>query len=139
MHSSLTTDINYQDTYHVALGNRYRLNDKWLVNSGFAWDSSMVEDQNRTVTLPAGEVFSPASAQVINGIRNRKAGMSTRPADHKFVEVVRLLTRIQAKGAIGIIVRREKEGQEERILLFHPSHLSQQALRDVAELSDYCG
>ena len=54
---SLTTDINYQDTYHVALGNRYRLNDKWLVNTGFAWDSSMVKDQDRTVTLPVGQVF----------------------------------------------------------------------------------
>lgn len=54
---SLTTDINYQDTYHVALGNRYRLNDKWLINTGFAWDSSMVKDQDRTVTLPVGQVF----------------------------------------------------------------------------------
>ena len=54
---SLTTNINYQDTYHVAVGSRYRLNDKWLVNTGFAWDSSMVKDQDRTVTLPVGQAF----------------------------------------------------------------------------------
>jgi long-chain fatty acid transport protein len=52
-----TTNINYQDTYHVALGNRYRVNQAWLINSGFAWDSSMVKDQDRTVTLPIGQTF----------------------------------------------------------------------------------
>jgi long-chain fatty acid transport protein len=57
VNTNFTTNINYQDTYHVALGNRYRLNDKWLVNSGFAWDSSMVKDQDRTVTVPVGQVF----------------------------------------------------------------------------------
>lgn len=54
---SLTTAINYQDTFHVALGNRYRLNPAWLLNSGFAWDSSMLKDQDRTVTVPIGQVF----------------------------------------------------------------------------------
>jgi long-chain fatty acid transport protein len=54
---STTTNINYQDTYHVALGNRYRVNQAWLINSGFAWDSSMVKNQDRTVTLPVGETF----------------------------------------------------------------------------------
>lgn len=51
------TNIDYQDTYHAALGNRYRLNQAWLINTGFAWDSSMMKDQNRTVTLPIGQVF----------------------------------------------------------------------------------
>jgi long-chain fatty acid transport protein len=54
---SLTTSINYQDTFHVALGNRYRVTEAWLINSGFAWDSSMLKDQDRTVTLPIGQQF----------------------------------------------------------------------------------
>jgi long-chain fatty acid transport protein len=54
---STTTSVNYQDTYHVAVGNRYRVNQAWLINSGFAWDSSMVKDQDRTVTLPVDQVF----------------------------------------------------------------------------------
>lgn len=54
---STTTNINYQDTYHVALGNRYRVNQAWLINSGFAWDSSMVKDEDRTVTVPVGQAF----------------------------------------------------------------------------------
>jgi len=54
---SITTSINYQDTFHVALGNRYRLNPAWLINTGFAWDSSMLKDQDRTVSLPIGQQF----------------------------------------------------------------------------------
>jgi long-chain fatty acid transport protein len=52
-----TTSLDYQDTYHVALGSRYRLNQDWLLNTGFAWDSSMIPNKNYTVSLPVGEVF----------------------------------------------------------------------------------
>jgi long-chain fatty acid transport protein len=54
---STTTNIDYQDTYHVALGNRYRINPAWLINSGFAWDSSMTKNQNYTVGLPVGQAY----------------------------------------------------------------------------------
>jgi long-chain fatty acid transport protein len=53
----LTTSINFQDTYHVALGNRFRINPSWLINTGFAWDSSMLKDQDRSVSLPIGQQF----------------------------------------------------------------------------------
>ncbi|MGA6826417.1 OmpP1/FadL family transporter [Nitrospira sp. NS4] len=52
-----TTNLDYQDTYHVALGNRYRLNQAWLLNTGFAWDSSMIKNQNYTVSLPVGQIY----------------------------------------------------------------------------------
>ena len=52
-----TTSLDYQDTYHVALGNRYRINQTWLINSGFAWDSSMIKGQNYTVSLPVGQAY----------------------------------------------------------------------------------
>ncbi|MGH9783937.1 MAG: OmpP1/FadL family transporter, partial [Terriglobia bacterium] len=52
-----TTNLAYQDTYHVALGNRYRINQAWLINSGFAWDSSMIKNQNYTVSLPVGQAY----------------------------------------------------------------------------------
>jgi len=54
---STTTSLDYQDTYHVAVGNRYRINQSWLINSGFAWDSSMIKGQNYTVSLPVGQAF----------------------------------------------------------------------------------
>lgn len=54
---SATTAINYQDTYHVAVGGQYRLNPEWLLNGGFAYDSSMVKDQDRTLSAPVGTTY----------------------------------------------------------------------------------
>jgi len=50
-----TLNLNYQDTWHGALGAQYRASEKWLLSAGAAYDSSAVDDENRTVTLPMGE------------------------------------------------------------------------------------
>lgn len=55
--TSLTTVSNYNDTYHVALGGQYRLNSEWLLNTGFAYDSSMVSAANRQLALPVGATY----------------------------------------------------------------------------------
>lgn len=55
--TSLTTVSNYKDTYHVAIGGQYRLNPEWLLNSGFAYDSSMVSAANRPLALPVGATY----------------------------------------------------------------------------------
>lgn len=52
-----TTSLDYQDTYHVALGSRFRLSETWLLNTGFAWDSSMIPNKNYSVSLPVGQQF----------------------------------------------------------------------------------
>jgi long-chain fatty acid transport protein len=54
---SATTPSSYQDTYHVGIGTQYRLAPEWLLNGGFAYDSSMVKDQDRTVSLPVGASY----------------------------------------------------------------------------------
>ncbi len=54
---STTTSLDYQDTYHVAVGSRYRLNQAWILNTGFAWDSSMIKNRNYTVSLPVGQQY----------------------------------------------------------------------------------
>ena len=55
--TSATTAINYQDTYHVAIGGQYRLKPNWLLNAGFAYDTSMVKDVDRTLSLPVGSTY----------------------------------------------------------------------------------
>jgi len=55
--TSATTSINYQDTYHVAIGGQYRLKPNWLLNAGFAYDTSMVKDVDRTLSLPVGSTL----------------------------------------------------------------------------------
>ena len=54
---SLTTNIPYQDTYGVRAGARYRLTPAWLLNTGFAYDTSMVKDVDRTLSLPIGATY----------------------------------------------------------------------------------
>jgi long-chain fatty acid transport protein len=53
--SSLTIDRNYKDTWHVAVGTQYRVADPWLWTAGVAYDSSMMDDKDRTPDLPLGE------------------------------------------------------------------------------------
>jgi long-chain fatty acid transport protein len=55
--SSLTLDRNYKDTWHVAVGAQYRVADPWLLTAGVAYDSSMVDDEDRTPDLPLGEAW----------------------------------------------------------------------------------
>jgi len=50
--TSLTADRNYDDTWHMAIGARYRVSPPWLLMTGFAYDSSPVDNDDRTVDLP---------------------------------------------------------------------------------------
>ena len=50
----LTTNLNYKDTWHGALGAQYRVSEPWLVTGGVAYDSSMMDDANRSPALPLG-------------------------------------------------------------------------------------
>ncbi|MFA5204748.1 MAG: outer membrane protein transport protein [Lentisphaeria bacterium] len=47
-----TVDLNYDDTYHVALGTKYAFTDEWAGMCGIAYDTSPVDDENRTLALP---------------------------------------------------------------------------------------
>jgi long-chain fatty acid transport protein len=50
--TSTSVDANFQDTWHTALGARYRLNPLWSVSTGFAYDSSPVTNADRSIVLP---------------------------------------------------------------------------------------
>lgn len=52
-----TLELKYQDTWHGALGAQFKPSDKWLLSTGVAYDSSAVDDENRTVTLPMGQAW----------------------------------------------------------------------------------
>jgi long-chain fatty acid transport protein len=63
--TSLTVNSNYNDTWHVALGAQYRYSQTWTFSGGIAYDSSAVDDDKRSVTVPMGEVWGFAlGAQV---------------------------------------------------------------------------
>ena len=54
---SVTTSVPFQDTYHTGIGGQYQLNPDWRLNAGFGYDSSMIKDQDRPVTLPVGATY----------------------------------------------------------------------------------
>jgi long-chain fatty acid transport protein len=50
--TSLTTNIPFDDTWHVALGAQHRLNADWLLNFGVAYDSKFQDSNNVSPMLP---------------------------------------------------------------------------------------
>lgn len=50
--TKLTDDRDFDDTWHAAIGLRYRLSGPWMVMTGFAYDSSPVDDDDRTPDMP---------------------------------------------------------------------------------------
>jgi long-chain fatty acid transport protein len=50
--TSFTEDRNFKDTWHAAIGARYRFGEPWLWSVGFAYDSSPVDKKDRTPDMP---------------------------------------------------------------------------------------
>ncbi len=48
---STTANANFQDTWHAALGARYRLDPVWSLSAGVAYDSSPVTNSDRSIAL----------------------------------------------------------------------------------------
>jgi len=52
-----TINAHYQDTFHGAFGAQYRPCEHWQFTGGVAFDSSAVESQYRTITMPMGQAW----------------------------------------------------------------------------------
>jgi long-chain fatty acid transport protein len=55
--TSLTTNLNYKDTWHVAGGAQYRLDSPWTLNFGVAYDSEFQNNSNVSPMLPANAAW----------------------------------------------------------------------------------
>jgi long-chain fatty acid transport protein len=49
---SVTTNLNYKDTWHVALGAQYRVSDRYTLTGGVAYDSRFQDSNNVSLALP---------------------------------------------------------------------------------------
>jgi len=54
---SLSKNLHFQDTFHIAAGSQYRLTPQWMLSCGFAFDNSAVGATMRTVSLPVGDQY----------------------------------------------------------------------------------
>jgi len=52
--TSLTTDLNFKDTWHAAVGAQYRISEPWRLNFGIAYDSAF-QSGNVTPILPTNQ------------------------------------------------------------------------------------
>jgi long-chain fatty acid transport protein len=55
--TSVTGDIAWKDVWNASIGFLYKLDDQWMLTGGFAYDSSPVSDEDRTIALPVDEQF----------------------------------------------------------------------------------
>jgi len=55
--ANLTTDLNFKDTWHGALGAQYRVSDPWRLSAGVAYDSAMLDDNQRNPAMPVGDTW----------------------------------------------------------------------------------
>jgi len=56
--TSLSTNLNFKDTWHVAGGAQYRMDGPWLLNFGVAYDSKFQENNDRiSPLLPANAAW----------------------------------------------------------------------------------
>jgi len=58
---STTADMHFKDTWHVALGGHYRIAEPWLLMLGFAYDSSPVNNEYRSIVLPVDRQYRYAT------------------------------------------------------------------------------
>jgi long-chain fatty acid transport protein len=60
--STVTADLNYQDTYHAGIGAYYRVAEPWLLMAGFSYDTSPTSSSSdRGPVLPLGAIFTYAA------------------------------------------------------------------------------
>ena len=53
----LTTNLEFKDTWHVALGTQYQLSAPWTLSAGVAYDSAFQDSANVAVALPTNAVW----------------------------------------------------------------------------------
>lgn len=53
----LTTALDFDDTWHFALGTQYKLTDAWLLNAGVAYDSGFQDKNGVALVLPVNAAW----------------------------------------------------------------------------------
>ena len=54
---SLTTSLDFKDTWHAALGAQVKVSDPWTLNFGIAYDSAFQDNSNVSPALPANAAW----------------------------------------------------------------------------------
>ena len=55
--TSLTADLDFKDTWHVAAGAQYRVSAPWLLNFGIAYDSGLQDSSSVSPLVPVNSAW----------------------------------------------------------------------------------
>ena len=55
--TSLTQNLNFKDTWHLAAGAQYQISEPWLLNFGIAYDSGLQDGSNVSPLLPTNSAW----------------------------------------------------------------------------------
>ncbi|MCP1643949.1 long-chain fatty acid transport protein [Pseudomonas citronellolis] len=53
--NTIGEELNWQDTWSVAVGTSYQLTPEWVLRTGFAYDPSPTSNADRNVRIPVGD------------------------------------------------------------------------------------
>ena len=73
---ALSVESGFQDTFHGAIGAHYRLNEPTLLQVGFAYDSSAVDEANRGPALPVDRQLRFAAGVQYDLTENYRLGLA---------------------------------------------------------------
>jgi long-chain fatty acid transport protein len=63
-------DRNWKDTWHGGVAYKHLSGDGWGYSMGFSYDSSPVDDKDRTFDLPVDEIYKLAASYLWKGGKN---------------------------------------------------------------------
>ncbi len=73
--STVTADLDYQDTYHAGIGIYYRVATPWLLMAGFGYDTSPTSSSSqRSPVLPLGATFTYSAGVQYDWNKNFSVG-----------------------------------------------------------------
>jgi long-chain fatty acid transport protein len=55
--TKLTNPLSFDDTWHVAVGAQYRMNDQWKANVGLAYDSGFQDTDDVSPLFPVNSAW----------------------------------------------------------------------------------
>lgn len=73
---SAAIPLEFKDTWRVGLGLHYRLTDKWLLQTGFTYDSSALKNSDRTVAFPIDRQTRLGVGALYDWSESTRIGMS---------------------------------------------------------------
>ena len=73
---STSLPLNFKDTWRGSIGLHYRLNKEWLLQTGFSYDSSALDNSDRTVAFPIDRQTRLAFGALYDWSESTRIGMS---------------------------------------------------------------